>query len=345
MGYISDRMACGLAIILRSSFFLFQSQDEWKCIGDLFDMLAIYTAARGLVFDGIASTVEFAVPSEAEGGSLKVYSKLLKEKPTLSVVACTTLQRVLFKYIYGAYSGDVSLANPAMACVEKTYKHTVKINQIQHVTKNGGATPPRLVPDEELWYRVAIAFYSVCKSDDPDASKVGWEYFQRHVMSTETEDVEDEKWVTILQLMVSKQPSLDADVSRVHAFSILGQIIVKVLPSLTQRKSNWKVLTEFTKDVAALAETNLRYGRKGGVKPLFQYTLQTVTFLSNHMASPSFGGEKRYSTWASETFLGVLEKVGAAGGSTKNVALTKKGDSSTDETETTATEADSISAP
>jgi len=313
MGYISDRMACGLAIILRSSFFLLKTNDEWKYIVDSFDMLAVYAAARGLVFDGVASTVEFAIPAELGTATLGEYQQKLKAKPTLSILGCSAIQRILFKYIYGAYSGDISLAVPAMECVENTYRHTVKLGLLQQMdgrTEDGTPSEKR-VPDKDLWYRVAVAFYSVCKAEDPDICKAGWEYYQRHVMGTEVGEIPDDKWIAILQLMASKQPKIEADVARVHSFSILGQVIVKVIPHLTHKQKNWKVLTDVTKEIAGLAEKNLRFGRQGGVKPLFQYTLQTVTFLSDHMASPDFGGEPRYSAWASQTFSEVLEKVGA----------------------------------
>jgi hypothetical protein len=319
-------MACGLAIILRSSFYFFKTPEEWKFIGDTFDVLANFEGARGLVFDGIASTVEFAVP-QTTNGDLDEYEATLREKHTISIPGCSTLQRNLFKYIYGSYENDFSLAVPAMLCLEKTYKHMVQlilILQKKDKTRDPDA-PFSSVPDKELWNRAAVAFYSVCRSNDPDASKHGWECFQRHVLTTEVSQIPDEKWILILNLMIDKQPDLTAEVARVNTFSVLGQVIIRVMPSLTHRKENWKVLTEITNKVAALAEENLRYGRQGSVKPMFEYTLQTVTYLSNQMLTDEFGGEKRYSKWASDTLLKVLESVGAGGGSDANKALTQKG--------------------
>ena len=322
--FVSDRMACGLAIIVRSSYYYFKGQDEWKFLGDTFDDLSNFELARGLVFDGIASTIEYAIPPNPTK-DLDAYEAKLKEKPALSIPACNALQRNLFKYIYGAYHKDFSLCVPAMLCLEKVYRHLSLMLLI--LKKNDKARDPSApvgtVPDVDLWHRVAVALYSVCGSLDVEASKHGWECFQRVVLSTVVDDVPDEKWIAFLTLISSKYPPVTAEVSRVNTFSVFGQLMIRVLPSLTQRQKNWKPLTDITKNFAVLADENLRDGRS--IKALFEYTLQTVTFLSNKMASPDFAGDKRYSAWASETLLTVLEKNGAGGGASKNKALTKKG--------------------
>jgi brefeldin A-resistance guanine nucleotide exchange factor 1 len=58
---VADRMACGLAIILRASFPFFESHNEWTFMADTLDHLANSAIARVFVFDGIASTVECAM--------------------------------------------------------------------------------------------------------------------------------------------------------------------------------------------------------------------------------------------------------------------------------------------
>lgn len=323
--HIADRMACGLAIILRSSFYLFKTPDEWKFLGDIFDVLSYFPAARGLIFDGIASTIEAAVP-QTTSKKLDDYEAKLREKPTLSVPGAIALQRNLFKYVYGVYQKDLSLSVPAMLCLEKVYKHLIKMLMIlqKNDKTRDPSTPLDSVPDKDLWQRAAVAFYSVCSSTDPDSSKLGWECFQRHVLLTEVSQIADEKWIAMLNLIIQKQPPIEADVARVNTFSVFGEVMIRILPSMTQREKNWKTLTEQTKRFAILADENIRHGRQGGVKPMFEFTVQTLTYLSNEMVSPDFGGEKRYCAWASESLLTVLERAGAAGGAVKNKALTQK---------------------
>ena len=75
--------------------------------------------------------------------------------------------------------------------------------------------------------------------------------------------------------------------------------------------------------MAVLVGENLREGRRGKVSPLFESTLQSVTFLCNHLVSENFSGNPEYGIWVSDTLFSELEKVGAGGGSSKNLAATK----------------------
>jgi len=87
---------------------------------------------------------------------------------------------------------------------------------------------------------------------------------------------------------------------------------------MTRRKQNWKDLTEITKGIILIADENLRAGKEGGkaTRAMYVFIVKIVTELANQLASPSFGGEKRYCAWASETFAKVLDKYGAAKGIT-----------------------------
>lgn len=354
---ISDRMACGLAIILRASFHYFETHNEWAFMGDTLDMLANYGPARGFVFDGIASTVEYAMPqnmevtddetgevigevgkadaivvadNEDENSDAEI-SDNKDENPTLSMFACTAVTRVLIRFVLGFYQGDLSLAVPAMLCLEKVYRHTVKLlleNQLkkQDFGGTGCKDPNSAVPDKELWQNVAVAVYSVCRSEDKETSRHGTECYQRLMMSTSLEDVPDDKWIAILYLMVNKQPPLSAEVSRGNTFAVLGQIIARLVPTISAKSDNWDDLADLITSIATLAEENLREGRRGSVSILFEKTMQAVTSLSNHLVEEEFGGSKEFNAWASQTLMDELEKVGAGGGSIKNVAATTKED-------------------
>lgn len=330
IGKIADRMACGLAIILRSMYFLFKSQEEWKFFGDSFDVLAQYSVGRLLVFDGIASTIEFAVPElpkgENEDIGLEEYEDMLEEKKTLSLAACASLQRVMFKYVYGAYRKDTSFCLPGMVCLERTYKHMVKLILIRQSAKDPDADL-ETVPDKDLWYRVAVAMYSVCASPAAKASEEGMHASRRHLItSIFMEEIPDDKWVALLKTMISKQPPVTDVASRVNTFSLLGQLMLRLFPIMTRREKNWKVLTEITKEIIIIADANLKAGKEGGkeTRTLFVFTVKIVTELANQLSSPTFGGEKRYCAWSSETFIKVLEKWGATGGVSKYKKLTEK---------------------
>eukprot|EP00934_Nitzschia_sp_Nitz4_P008207 Nitzschia sp. Nitz4//scaffold16_size188269//67850//72484//NITZ4_001790-RA/size188269-augustus-gene-0.91-mRNA-1//-1//CDS//3329538514//8197//frame0 len=304
---IADRMACGIAIIMRSSFHLFKPPDDWRFAGDIFDILAAYRSARGFTFDGIASTIEFAVP-DLQTEDIEEYAKKLEEKPTLSLLASGHLQRVLFKLAHGTYENDRTLALPAMVCIEKTYRHMVQLTLIDQ-SKADPDADLESVPDKELWHRVASAVYSVCCSPDPEASKQGYEACQRHFVGIFMEEVPDEKWIAILRTMTTKQPSVAYPLSRVNTFSLLGQLMVRLFPIMSVREKNWKDLTEITKNAIVIADENMQSSYKG--EPLFNYTVKIVANIYTEMASPNFGGEKRYCAWASDTFKKALEKNGA----------------------------------
>jgi hypothetical protein len=154
--------------------------------------------------------------------------------------------------------------------------------------------------------------YAVCRSSDPEASRHGLDCFRRIILRTQIDQIPDEKWIAILYLMVNKQPPLVAEVSRGNTFTILGHLLARVLPTLTHRENLREDLVDIITQLAALTEENLRQSRRGAASPLFEKTLQTATYLSNHMISDEWGGERRISTWASETLLSELEKVGTS---------------------------------
>ena len=373
---ISDRMACGLAIILRASFHYFETPNEWTFMGDTLDMLANYSAARGFVFDGIASTVEYALPSPpeevsddhltSESASTLTFEQTVKSEevaamaetgsqtpdeedgeqpPPLSKDACLALTRILIRFVLGFYQNDLSLSLPAMLCLEKVYRHLVVLkvapDSIEaaggvngkkdntEATENGGAAardqdPLGItrgkVPDKELWQNVVVSVYSVCRSIDEEHSNCGMECYSRIMKETAVDEIPDDKWLAILYLMVNKQPPLTADVSRANTFTVLGIVLMKVLPPLSHRSENWEDLTDLIQQIASVAEENLREGRRGSVSPLFQKTVESVTACANAKMSNDFEGDKEFSNWASETLLAELEKFGALGGIISNNA-------------------------
>jgi hypothetical protein len=331
MGHIADRVACGFAIIWGASFAYFKTPDDLKFIADTFDNLASFRLGRSLTFDGIASTIEHALPDPSMNNNILAYEDRIKASPTLSIGACAALQRVLFKYIYGAYEGDFSLAVPAMVCLEKTYQHMVLLMQIAQ--KNDPKIDPELelpsVPDLELWQRVSVALYSMCNHPDADISKRGLEGCIRHIFIADVTEIPDQRWIALFHTMTVKQPALSATTARINSLSIMAQLMIQVFPDLTLREENWKILTDITKKMADIANDNLanrsssrssttststpppRQNGNIDAEELFDLTATVLTQLAGQLVSLKFGGERRYCKWASDTFIKILDKNGA----------------------------------
>jgi hypothetical protein len=312
LSHIADRTACGLAIIWRSSFSLFNAPKDLKFISDMFISVANFQLGRGLIFDGIASTIEFTLPNSSISNILE-YEDKVHEKPTLEIPACATLQRILFMFMNGIYEHerDFSLAVPAMLCAERLYKHMVQLMLIDQ--KNDPIQNKDLVlssvPDLDLWYSNCVALYNVCTNPDEKISKKGLEACQRHIFVSDMTEVPDSKWIALINSMSNKQPLMRTVMSRINALSIIAQLMVKLFPTMTGRERNWKVLTELTKKVAMIADENLKNRCSPDV--LFDLTVTIVTHLSVQLGSAKFGGDKRYCKWASDSFSKILEKNGA----------------------------------
>lgn len=345
---IADRLACGLAIILRSSFQYFETANEWSFIADSLDTLANFDNARVFVFDGIASTVEYVLPSElSDGLEESSVSSMNGVAPELSAEACKALSKVLLRFVLGFYKNDLSLCVPAMLCLEKLYQNEVELLCREAAEKDSTAPPmdpTTAAPDKELWQNIVVAVYTVCRSTDSEVSRHGAECLRRIVLSTAIDEIPDDKWIDILFLMANKQPPLVASNSRVNTFAVLGELLSRLLPVLSHRSDNREDLEDLINSTASLAAENLRQGRRGKVSPLFEKTLQTVTYLSNHMETDDWMGETEFSSWASETLLAELEKIGAAGASIKNQAAVQPASSKAEQapSETAAKAEESI---
>jgi hypothetical protein len=339
---VADRLACGMAIILRGSFASFEAEDEWVFIGGLLDMAARYKSGRGFVFDGIASCVEYALPSspyplihlshssltglERKGDDAKEIDQV-----GISYEGCCVFSRLLTKFIFGSYEADISMSVPAMLCLEKVYWHlfhlatdytAIEENEADKNESGEEAIVP--VPDEELWKTVTTAFYSICLSPDHETSRQGAECVERFLLNTKCKSVSHATWLAVLDTMSSKQPSIELHDSRMKVYAFLGKLVLLIVPELSADKENWDALTDIVKKMCVICAENLVAGRRGSVSPLFESTVQTVTNLSNVMMMPEFAQDDGFSLWAGESLLAELEKVGANGGAAAMIAARTK---------------------
>jgi hypothetical protein len=303
-------MACGLAIIIRASYHFFET--EWQFLGDTLDALANYTSSRVFVFDGIASTVEYALAG-MDGQSERAEGE---DPPQLSKEACAALSRILTRFVLGFYQGDISLSVPAMLCLEKVYRRKVDILRSEGSTSS--------VPDKDFWQNVAVAVYSVCRSPVQDISTDGIACYRRLILQTEVDQISPDKWVAILYLMVNKQPPILADASRCNTFSVAGQLLIHVLPVISHNDELREDLEELISQYAALAEENL--ARRGN---LFEKTIQTLTYVCDRMMSDEWKGEKQFSAWANDVITKEMERVGRD----RNFVLTSHADDAEDVSE------------
>jgi brefeldin A-resistance guanine nucleotide exchange factor 1 len=311
--FVSDRIACGMAIFLSCKFQLLETDEDWEFITNLLDMLAYFGPGRGFVFDGIANTVEsqMMVPEHGE------------EKQVLTLEGAQMLTKPLLKFVFGTYQNDISLSIPGMMCLENLYRHIALLNSNDGSENAISANGEIMVHDQVLWQNVAVAFYAVCRNADPSTSMQGTDCFQRFIASTPIGSLPDEKWIVLLHLICQKQPPVTTEVARVNCTTLLCKILLMSIAHLSQNEEYWEDLTDIVNQMAVLVGENLRMGRRGNVSPLFESTLQSVTFLCNHMVSDNFTGHEEYGNWVSDTLLSELEKVGASGGSSKNLAATK----------------------
>lgn len=285
-------------------------------MGDTLDTLANYSPSRVFVFDGIASTVEFALPKFdplLSDDSYTCMSEDEDDRPSLSIEACVTLSRILTRFVLGFYQNDLSLTVPAMLCLEKVYRHKSSMLLFEEATKDGtdapSVSPVSSVPDKDFWQNVAVAVYSVCRSADSEVSTEAVKCFRRIILQTDVNQIPGEKWIAIMYLMVNKQPSATAEISRGNCFSILGQLFVRVLPAISKLESEREDLEDLVLQYAALAEENLEQNRRG---KLYEKTQQTITYVSSSLRSEQYNGDKEFSKWTINTLLKELEKVGGS---------------------------------
>jgi golgi-specific brefeldin A-resistance guanine nucleotide exchange factor 1 len=311
--YIADRMACGMAIFVSQKFGILDTASEWVFIGDMLDQLAFFGPGRGFIFDGIANIVESQLSHDNQNKEAKA---------VLCIEGSQVLAKLLLRFIFGTYEKDMSLCIPAMLCLESLYSHITSIGHGKgdNTFEESAASDASVikVTDQELWKNMAVAYYSVCRQPDPVISCQGMDCFQRLIASTKMSALPDDTWLTLLHLIVLKQPPVTSGEARVNCCSIMAKILLMSIAHLSGDKGNWEDLTDIVNQMVILVGENLNEGRRGLATPLFESTLQSITFVSNHLVSEEFTGDPEYGAWVSDTLLSELEKVGVAGISVKN---------------------------
>lgn len=317
---ISDRLSCGAAIILRGCFFLFDTAQQWDTIKHLLDLSAQAKSGRGFVFDGIASVVDYALPVKGEeDGEAEATSNDIE----LSADGAEVLASLLLKFLEGTYDDDLSYTVPAMMYIKRVYSYLqCKSKQLPSGTAIDSEEDTQLRGAE--WEKmITIIYDDVCMARDPNTARKGFESLQEVLMSTQVESIPDERWFTLMKMVLMQPPDITLQVSRISSLSLIGRMFLTLMPVLSNRKENWSRLEDFTIAVATMVSENLRSGR---ASPLFETTVHTVTNICNVMSISGFSDGPQgvnFCQWISETLLYELEKVGACGGEASMLAAAR----------------------
>lgn len=282
MRQIGDRVACGVAIILRGSYATLESEVEWLLMRKLLD-IAKFESGRKIMFDGIASCIDFELNahSEAQFGLGTIGQKLFLD--------------VLKEFVAGAYDGDTSLRIPAMNFMQALfYSFSLSENEI-------------------MWQNVAFSFYEACLSTHLETAKHAIECLQKLIFTTEVDAVSEAMWLTLYtEIIIARPPSLTRTKVRTSCLIILSRSLLITTPKLiTDSKENWEAMADIITGVASMVRENIS-GRHDGI--LFESTVQHVTNMANVMALPEYDCGLGFSQWAADLLASELEQVGAAGG-------------------------------
>jgi hypothetical protein len=304
-----------MAIILRVSNYQLLKQHDWELLGNLLSKATQYEKSWRYVLDGVASFIEqYIWPSSHasldDTGETRV--------PLQGVIV---LADILLNLIAGGYPTDSALIE-ALSCLERLC--------LSAMFKNPSLGPISFAPPMlplNLWERIVLVFYNTFTSSESEASRQAIECLQQITLTLQVDSVSKGTWMELLDLMLSKQPQIDDFDRRVRATDFLGKILLMAIPELSNDNESWDSLAAIVTKFATFIRDNLQAGRRNSrVSTLFESTVQTATNLSNvfYFLAESKDGHGEFLSWAGETLLFELEKVGAAGGSLRSSGVIMK---------------------
>ena len=306
---LANRLGCGMAIILQDISTELDHQSDWNVIDVILEQIAQCESGRQFVFDGIASFIDSHLPEDQEHHG--------KEKKKLSYHGASLYARILLKFVFGSYDGDMIFCTAALPRLGLVYWYIYDITTIGH-----NVTTFRSVPDEDLWLSTCSAFYSLSFVENSAASIRALDTLEKLTISTIVTEVTDASWLALMETLTTKQPPIHFEVNRIKAFRILSTLVLVVLPELEKREENWAALTDIAHLIADHGGESLRAGRNGSVSELFESTVETMTNTTNVLTILQSEGNAPLISSIVEIFTEALERVGATGGLTQMVAAT-----------------------
>ena len=219
------------------------------------------------------------------------------------------LTRLLLKFVFGSYGGDLSMSVPSMFCLEKTYWYLFHMAADQ----SADSSDMVLVPDEDLWNTVGSAMYSVALSPNPQVALEGIHCLDRFLTRTKFTAVSSTGWMTILETITSKLPPVSFNELRLKVTNLLGNLLLVLVPELCQEDKNIDALTDVVTLTADYVGENLRHMKQHhtDTKLLQESTVETFTKISNQLSLlPTDSSD--FCWWTAEIFYRELDTLGLA---------------------------------
>ena len=193
------------------------------------------------MFNGIASCIENALPVPyVDGRLVETAGRAVGGDAVVIYEGASIFARLLLKFVFGSYDGDLSASVSAIPCLEKVYwyLHFMTLEIVAPTTNPSSSSTPETqkIPDEDLWRSVCSAFYSVGLCRTPSSAVYAMDSLERLVTSTPIPSVSDAGWLGLLENITSKQPDPDTTPARIRAFHLLCRTLLSVLQHLVGRE-------------------------------------------------------------------------------------------------------------
>ena len=287
MREIVNRIGCALATLLRVSTNIILSYNEWLFLGSLLDRISRLSNGDAFIFQGITCCVKDYIISPQ--GQL-----LCQENITL-------LLNLLLNYVDGVY-GEVSFLQDAIFNLDGVYFYVVHNNKNSLSFSSG----------DDLWLQVSKTVWKRVLHDDLFIADGAFCVLRKLLSPTGVSHSED-AWLTILDLLSLRFPSLSNQEIRIKYLELLCTLVVSHVPVLSQLETNHIPLSDIVRSIAKFIRENLRAGRNGAVTPLFEETLHHVSNVIHDFALNHSHGDDEFCGWCVDLLYKELEQVGASG--------------------------------
>jgi len=283
---IVDRVACGMAIIVHCALANLTDLRDWDLIGQLLDSCAKYTPLT--IFDGVTSCVGSRFPTRL-GGFVDAQSIIYS--------GASLIVQVLLKFTFGSYGNDLTLSTATIPFLEQAYEY------LHHLQIEG---PYDSGIDEELWISCSKAFYSVALGDDAHASRYAIDVLEHFVLSNHVEEISVISWLTLMEGLTIRRPSLEFTAPRHKIFNLLCRLILIIIPKL--QCSEQGRFAEIGNMIVFYVQENIQFGPNHA---LYENSVQVLTNTVNVIAMLTFDNEVSKSIHnLSHSFSKELEKIG-----------------------------------
>lgn len=312
---MSDRLACGMAIILRVSNHKLLKLHEWDLLGNLIGKGTNYEKSWRYALDGIASfTEQFICPSSSDAFDDN-------GEKVVPLQGVTMLADILLNFVNGGLPKGTALIE-VLSCLER-----LCLSLMFHNQPSDDVSFPSSALPLDLWKRIVLVFYDAFTSSESEASRQAMEYLQQITLTQQVNAISKDTWIQLLDQVLSKQPKIDDFDRRIRAGEFIGKALLMTVPELSNDDENWDKLAVIITKFSDFISESLQAGRRNSrTSTLFESTVQNTTNLSNvfYFLAESKDQPSEFLNWVGGTLLIELEKFGAAGGSLRSNGVVPK---------------------